>query len=100
MQIEINANNFSNLDEFYIEVENKLTQNLEFPTGRNLDAFNDILRGGFGVFDYDESIDLIWIDSNKSKVDLNEIYNNNNKTIFEMVIEIINYHDHISLTLK
>ncbi|EPR65316.1 barstar family protein [Cyclobacterium qasimii] len=51
MQIEINAYNFSDLDEFYDEIKTKLTKNLEFKIGRNLDAFNDVLAGGFGVFD-------------------------------------------------
>jgi len=100
MQIKIDANRFSNLDEFYDEIESKLTRNLEFRIGRNLDAFNDVLAGGFGVFDYDESVDLIWIESNKSRNDLNEKYNNTDKTIFEMLIEVIKDNDHINLNLK
>ncbi len=101
MHIEINGHNFSNLDEFYDEIETKLTKNLEFKIGRNLDACNDVLAGGFGVFDCEEkSVDLIWIDSNKSKLDLNEKYNNSGKTIFEIIIEIIRDNDHIKLILK
>jgi len=79
MQIQINANKFSTLDEFYHEIENKLTRNLDFKMGRNLDAFNDVLAGGFGVFDYDEFVDLVWIDSNKSRADLIEKFNRSGK---------------------
>jgi hypothetical protein len=38
--------------------------------GRNLDAFNDVLRGGFGVYEYAEPVRLIWLHSNKSRKDL------------------------------
>ena len=33
---------------FYDEVEQVFTCGLDWKIGRNLDAFNDILRGGFG----------------------------------------------------
>ena len=89
MLIIIEANRFSNLKEFYDEIESNLTRNLEFKIGRNLDAFNDVLAGGFGFLDYDKSVDLIWIESNKSRKDLNEKYNNTGKTIFEILIEVI-----------
>lgn len=35
-----------------------------------LDGFNDILHGGFGVFEYNEEIEIIWKESQKSKEDL------------------------------
>jgi RNAse (barnase) inhibitor barstar len=63
----IDGNNFSDLAEFYNEVESKLTKNLDWKIGRNLDAFNDVLRGGFGQFDYKEKITLIWQNAKKSK---------------------------------
>lgn len=101
MQIEINAQHFSDLDGFYDEIETKLTKNLEFKIGRNLNALNDVLAGGFGVFDFDEkSVDLIWIDSNKSRLDLNEKFKDSEKTIFEKIIETIRQNNHIKLILK
>lgn len=52
-------------------------------------------------FDYNEkSIDLIWVDANKSKLELNENYNNTGKPIFDIIIEIIRDNDHINLILK
>ena len=37
---------FFTLEEFYEEVDRKI---ITAPWGHNLDAFNDILRGGFGT---------------------------------------------------
>lgn len=67
--ITIDGANFSNLLEFYDEIERTMTKDLNWRIGRNLDAFNDVLRGGFGVFE-DESINLIWKNAEKSKIDL------------------------------
>ena len=100
MRIEINGHNFSNIDGFYDEIEDKFTRNLEFKTGRNLDAFNDILSGGFGVFDVEDTIDLIWLGSNKSKLDLNKKHNSKGKTDFDIIIEIIKDNKHVKLFLK
>ena len=55
LTIKIQGNNFSNLAEFYDEIERKMTSGLEWKIGRNLNAFNDVLRGGFGVHDCDEN---------------------------------------------
>ena len=47
-----------------------MTKNLDWKIGRNLDAFNDVLRGGFGAFEYEEPIAIVWEHSDKSKSDL------------------------------
>lgn len=94
----INADNFSTLDGFYDEVDNVLTRGLDWQTGHNLDAFNDLLRGGFGVHDYEEPINLIWQNSDKSKNDLNTI--RDGKTLYEILIEIIRGHEHIKFSEK
>ena len=65
----IDGSTFSNLEEFYIEVQKVLTDNFS-GFGRNLDALNDVLRGGFGKFEYEEPIELIWESSDKSREDL------------------------------
>jgi len=68
--ILFDANRFSTLASFYQEVENTCTKDLGWPIGRNLDAFNDVLWGGFRVYDYEEPIRLIWLNSDKSRTDL------------------------------
>ncbi len=47
---EINGNNFATLETFYDEISRVLMPDRAVDGwGRNLDAFNDILRGGFGT---------------------------------------------------
>ena len=53
-EIIINGNNFSDLEGFYSEIDRILTKDLDWKTGHNLNAFNDLLRGGFGVHQYEE----------------------------------------------
>lgn len=65
----IDGKNFDNIEGFYDEVEKVFTKDLDWKIGRNLDAFNDILRGGFGMHD-DEPIRILWINFSKSKMDL------------------------------
>ncbi|MES2986104.1 MAG: barstar family protein [Patescibacteria group bacterium] len=63
---EIDGNNFNTLDGFYSEFESKV---LDTPSwGRNLDAFNDVLSGGFGT--PDEGFILVWDNSDKSRESL------------------------------
>jgi len=68
--IVIDGNNFSTFSRsFYGEIDKVLTKGIHFKTGRNLNAFNDLLCGGFGVHEYEEPINLIWKNSGKSKKD-------------------------------
>jgi RNAse (barnase) inhibitor barstar len=52
----IDGNNFNSLEGFYEEVSNILIPGASW--GRNLDAFDDILSGGFGT--PDEGFILVW----------------------------------------
>jgi RNAse (barnase) inhibitor barstar len=91
LTIKIQGNNFSNLAEFFDEVERKMTKGLDWKIGRNLNAFNDVLRGGFGVHDCDEDYKLIWENSQKSKSELQE---------FTTIIEMINENEYAKLELR
>ena len=42
----LDGNNFSDMEGFYDEIDKLLTKNLQWKTGHNLNAFNDLLRGG------------------------------------------------------
>lgn len=59
----INGEEFSSLDEFYDSISNNLIPGCDW--GRNLDAFNDILRGGFGT--PEEGFILLWKNSDLSR---------------------------------
>ncbi len=127
LEVTIDSNNFSNLSEFYDEIESKLTKGLTWKIGRNLNAFNDVLHGGFGVHDYDEEFTLIWKHSKQSIEDLgytetllllNNVLLNchpsnsqrvkdeislcesgNGPTLYETILEIIKDHNHVTLIL-
>ena len=66
--IEINGERFSSLKEFYDEIERQFTRGLDWKIERNLDAFDDVLEGGFGMYDYEEEIEINWINSDKSRL--------------------------------
>ena len=54
----IDGRRFSNMAGFYDEVERVFTSGLDWKIGRNLNAFNDILRGGFGRHEYGQPIHI------------------------------------------
>ncbi len=72
MEFILDGNHFHDMEGFYCEIDKLLTRNLGFKTGHNLNAFNDLLRGGFGVHEYGEPITIKWINYNKSKQALDE----------------------------
>ena len=68
--IVLDGNQFHDLSSFYDEVERTMTKDLGWDFGRNLNAFNDVLRGGFGVYDYEEPVRLLRRHADKSRADL------------------------------
>lgn len=62
----IDGNDFSTLEEFYETISRILIPNADW--GHNLDAFNDILRGGFGT--PDEGFVIRWVNSSFSRTRL------------------------------
>ena len=62
----IDGRRFSNMKGFYQEVKAVFTDGLDWHIGDNLDAFNDVLRGGFGRHEYGEPIHIRWISYDKS----------------------------------
>ncbi len=126
-EIIIDGNNFRTLDEFYDEVVKKITVGFEKGFGRNLAAYNDVLRGGFRVHEYEEPIRIKWTNSNKSKRDLGQAEtikffenaltschptnipsvekdlenakNGRGEMLFDIIVDITNDHGHIELIL-
>lgn len=124
--IVIHGGHFSSLSEFYEEVSRVLMKDTDWKVG-TLDGFDDILYGGFGVFENKEEIEIVWKESQKSREDLGviatrEFYENKirqgkpfnveliqqklddlnarkGQTLFEILVEIIESHANISLML-
>ena len=85
----VDGNAFSDEKGFYDEIERKLTNGLDWKIGRNLNAFNDVLRGGFGEFECEEKIILHWRNIKRSEKLLN-------KSFYNSVIEIIQEHENVT----
>ena len=114
----INGGHFSDLEGFYNEVSELFMNDEDWKVG-TLDGFDDILYGYKG--------EIIWKDSEKSKKDLGfdltkEFYDNKirigkpfnvkliqqklddliegkGQTLFEILVEIIEFHQNIKLVL-
>ena len=125
--IVIHGGHFSSLAGFYEEASNVLMKDVDWKVG-TLDGFDDVLYGGFGVFENKEEIEIIWKESQKSKEDLGftttrEFYKNKirqgkpfnieliqqklddlsegkGQTLFEILVEIIESHRNIALKLE
>jgi RNAse (barnase) inhibitor barstar len=89
----IDGNNFSDLETFYCEIDKVFTKDLGWQTGHNLDAFNDLLRGGFGVYEYEEPIKLTWNNFSSSNKNLGFV-------TIDKLVEIIKRHDHIEFEIN
>lgn len=124
--ITINGSRFSDLAGFYNEASLVFMKNTDWKVG-TLDGFDDILYGGFGVFENEDQVDITWKESQKSKEDLgleatrnfygnkikqgkpfnveliqqklDELIAGKGQTLFEILIEIIQSHKNITLIL-
>ncbi len=61
--IEIDGLRFDNLDDFWEEISTHIIPGVQW--GRNFDALNDILRGGFGT--PEGGFVLRWLNSRRSR---------------------------------
>jgi RNAse (barnase) inhibitor barstar len=114
--IEIDGNAFDTLEGFYDEVGRAILDDRGW--ARNLDAFSDILRGGFGT--PDEGFVLRWLNSPRSErmlgypatieyleekilrchpsnvvsvqADLESAHRGEGQTLFQILVDIIRTH--------
>ncbi len=56
--VTIDGTHFPTIDGFFDEIDKLLTRNRSWETGHNMDAFHDLLRGGFGMHEVGEGIDF------------------------------------------
>lgn len=74
------------MQQFYEQVQEQMTKGCTFQIGDNLNAFNDVLWGGFCVHEYEEPLHIVWIFSEESREHLGNGF-------FNMIIDIINNHE-------
>lgn len=125
--IIINADNFSDLAGFYEEMNRLFMKGIDWKMGHSLDALNDILYGGFGVYYPGEPVIVVWNNFVKSKKDLGpeetkrlyqmkidkgypynvklfqeklaELENGKGQVLFDIIVEIFRDHNNIELRL-
>lgn len=123
----IEGDRISNYKEFCEEFSGVVLSG-KYQWNGNLDAFNDILRGGFGDIEDDESFSIIWKASDKSKESLGypetiklleerlkrchpsnrewvgeqlkQAKNGEGATIYDWLLEIIAKHENVTLNLE
>jgi RNAse (barnase) inhibitor barstar len=126
--IIINGRNFTDLVGFYEEMNRLFMYGVDWKMGQSLDALNDVLYGGFGVYEPGEGVTVIWKYHQKSREDLGveetrknyemkvrkghpynvkffeekleELENGNGQTLYDIIIEIFNDHKNIELSLE
>ncbi|MGJ1285772.1 barstar family protein [Sphingobacterium spiritivorum] len=124
----INGNHIHDISSFYEEINRVFMAEEDWKIGCSLDAFNDLLYGGFGILNKTEQPVLIWTAIEKSKealgydatkayyqqkIDAGPVFNTSffehkltelmegkGQTYFDIVIEIIAGHPEISLELQ
>lgn len=124
-QIIIDGNQIHDIKTLYEELNAKFMQDEDWQLGESLDAFNDLLYGGFGAINGDEPINLVWknFEENKKSLGLDltlefyrqklkhpEIYNvksiektlkelenGGGQTYFDIILEIIADHSNITV---
>jgi len=124
-QIIIEGENINDIKSFYEEINRVFMKDEDWKLGESLDAFNDLLYGGFGTIKANEPIMLMWknFENNKKTFGLDftlefyrqklqhpEIYdvksinksirelkNGDAPTYFDIILEIIADHSNITL---
>jgi len=66
-QIEIQGSAVNDIASFYEEINRVFMEGEDWTIGQNLDAFNDLLVGGYGALQGAQSVDLVWYDMDHSQ---------------------------------
>jgi RNAse (barnase) inhibitor barstar len=127
-KIIIDGDDFSDPDGFYEEMNRLFMKGVDWRMGHSLDALNDVLYGGFGVYEPGEPVLVLWRKVSGSrkvlgteetkrnyqmKIDQGYPYNvtlfkqklaaiedGTGPTLFDIIIEIFRDHKNIELRLE
>lgn len=70
LSITIDGNRFDDIQGFYEEINRIFMADEAWQLGESLDAFNDLLYGGYGALKGAETVVLHWKNIEKSRADL------------------------------
>lgn len=125
MEIVINGKSITGISSFYKEINRVFMSGENWNIGESLDAFNDLLYGGFGILKDARPVVLLWTDIEQSaralgndatrtyyleklrpgspfNIDyfqkkLNELDKGGSQTYFDVIMEILAEHPEIKL---
>jgi RNAse (barnase) inhibitor barstar len=128
MEIIIEGDHFSDLDGFYEEMNRLFMKDVDWRMGNSLDALNDVLYGGYGVYNPGEPVLVLWRHVSGSRKDLGAeetkrnyqmkidqgypynvtlfkeklaaIEDGTGPTLFDIILEIFTDHKNIELRLE
>jgi RNAse (barnase) inhibitor barstar len=128
LKLEIKGKDIADIPSFYEEINRVFMEAEDWKLGNSLDAFSDLLYGGYGILKDYEEVEVVWTDSKISREALGvettkEFYRNklnpespfdkplirrklaeleedNGQTYFEILLEIFAEHPEIKLTLE
>lgn len=66
-QLEIEGNSINDIASFYEEITRVFMVGESWRIGQNLDAFNDLLYGGYGALQGAQSVELLWHNMDHSR---------------------------------
>ena len=66
-QLEIEGNAINNIASFYDEINRVFMVGESWMIGQSLDAFNDLLYGGYGALQGTQSAELLWHNMDHSR---------------------------------
>src|SRR5690606_29029818 len=69
-ELILDGSRIHDIPSFYDEVNRVFMRGVDFTLGPSLDAFNDVLHGGYGAIRGNEPIRLKWLHFEKNKEDL------------------------------
>lgn len=121
----IEGSRINDIPSFYEEINRVFMTGEDWKLGNSLDAFNDLLYGGFGALHGNETVTLIWrdmhyskealglettrkyyeakllpgspYDKNIARQKLEELHKGIGQTYFDILMEIISEHSNIHL---
>ena len=123
----INGDRIHSISDFYAEINRLFMQDEDWKLGESLDAFNDLLYGGFGALKSGTKVKIVWKNAKTSReilgkeatlnwyseklnnpaynqefitTSIEDLQNGSGKTYFEILLEIINEHPNIVLKLE
>ena len=70
MQLVINGSSVEDIASFYDEINRVFMADENWKIGPSLDAFDDLLYGGFGVMRNAQRVEVVWQDIEKSRAAL------------------------------